>query len=164
MDPRRTVTARPTRRDGFSLLELLVVLVVGGVVLAIVGARFSEWRDKSAAQQAAQVFARDLSMARSTSARGREAVVVRFYETSGWYTVTSASGRELARRRFSTGEEVPLSSIDLQLPGDSLVFSARGIADLSGIGSTLGEARFRAGATTYQVAFNSLGASRVGEL
>lgn len=160
---RRQENGRP-RRTGFTMLELLVVLVIAGVALAIVVARFSEWRDRAAAQQAAQVFARDLSVARSTSARGREEVVIRFYENSGWYTVTTASGREVARRRFGIGEEVPLSWIDLQVPGDTLVFSAQGIADLSGIASTLGQAFFAAGAVTYEVAFNSLGASRVGEL
>lgn len=155
----------PGRRSaGFSLVELVVVLVVVSVMLAIAGTRFTDWRDRASARRAGQVFARDLSMARATSARGRERVVVRFYEGSLWYSVTTESGREMARRRFGPEEEVFLSAIDLQFPGDSVVFNARGIADLSGVGGALGEARFTAGQVVYQVAFNSLGASRVGEL
>lgn len=165
MHERPPVNGRPAvRRAGFSLLELVVVVVIIAVMLAIAGASFTDWRDRSAARRAAQVFARDLSMARSTSARGREEVVIRFFETSRWYTISTSSGREIVRRRFGTREEVPLSAIDLQMPGDSLVFDVRGMVDLSGVAATLGEARFASGPVVYQVAFNSLGTSRVDEL
>ena len=93
--------------------------------------------------------------------RGREDVVVQFYESSRWYDVTTASGRTLATRRFGVDADINLSAVDLELPGDSVAFSGRGIATLSG---SLGTASFTAGVTTYQVSFNSMGASQVGEL
>ncbi len=148
---------------GFSLLELMVVLVLVAILLAVAATRFTEWRDRSSARRAAQVFARDLTVARSSAAREQDAVVVRFYESGRWYTVTTGSGREMARRRFGPDGDVYLSAIDLQTPGDSLVFDARGVADLSGIVGSLGEALFTAGDVTYEVDFNSLGSSRVNE-
>jgi hypothetical protein len=51
--------------------------------------------------------------------------------------------------------------VALALPGDSLVFDARGMADLSGAGGPLGTATFSSGAMTYTVSFNSMGASKL---
>jgi hypothetical protein len=51
--------------------------------------------------------------------------------------------------------------VTLDLSGDSVVFSARGIADLSDALGPLGSAAFSSGAATYTVTFNSLGASKV---
>jgi len=42
-----------------------------------------------------------------------------------------------------------------------LVFNSRGVADMSRITGSLGEARFASGATEYGVYFNSVGASKV---
>ena len=90
--------------------------------------------------------------------------MVRFYEGGRWYSVSTDGGRELSRRRFGAGSDHALTAIDLQTPGDSLRFDPRGLADLSGVGSTLGRARFSAGTVVYEVAFNSLGMAKVGEL
>jgi hypothetical protein len=94
--------------------------------------------------------------------RGRETVTITFYESNKWYKVSTASGRELARRRFGATQEVNLSAVDLALTGDSVRFSTRGVGNLSG--STLGTATFTAGNVAYRVQFNSMGASKVGEL
>jgi hypothetical protein len=113
---------------------------------------------------AAEVFARDLKMARSAAVRAKQRVVVRFYESSRWYQVVAqASSTELVRRRFGVNADVDLSAINLKFKGDTLVFDARGVADLSKVdgGLTLGEASFRAGTIQYTVSFNSLGASKV---
>ena len=61
--------------------------------------------------------------------------------------------------------DVELSAIDLVFRGDTVVFSSRGVADLSNIqgSGSLGEARFGVGATEYTVFFNSMGASKVEE-
>lgn len=151
---------------GFTILELTVVLILAGLTLGWAGLTFSGYFQRSSARRAAQVFARDLTLARSAAMRTRENVVIRFYESSRWYQVaTQSSGTELARRRFGVNADVDLSAIDLRFKGDTLVFSSRGVADLSGISGvgTLGEARFAAGATEYSVFFNSLGASKVEE-
>lgn len=146
---------------GFTFLEMMVVLILAGAALAIGLFTFTRYNERTAARHAAELFARDLTLARSTAARSREDVAVRFYEVSRWYTITSSSGRELTRRRYGTGGDIRLQSLDLALPGDSLVFDARGVADLSGAAGSLGEATFTAGPTSYTVYFNALGSSKL---
>ena len=151
---------------GFTLLELMIVLVLSGLMLGWAGLTFSGYFQRSSAKRAAQVFSRDLVLARSAALRARENVVIRFYPSSRWYQViTQNTGTELARRRFGVSADVSLSAVDLMLRGDTVVFSSRGVADLSGIsgGGSLGEARFTAGGTEYSVYFNSMGASKVQE-
>src|SRR5688500_15058776 len=122
---------------------------------------WSEANSRMAARRAAQVFSRDLALARSMAVRGREKVTIHFYESTKWYEVNTASGRTLATRRFGADGDVSLNSVAFDQPGDSLVFSSRGVGTISG---SLGTASFSAGGITYQVSFNGIGASQVGEL
>jgi Tfp pilus assembly protein FimT len=140
---------------------MMVVLVIGMVLIALATLAFSAANTRMTARRAAQVFSRDLALARSIAVRGREKVTVKFNEASRWYEVRTASGRTVATRRFGVDDEVNLSAITLDLPGDSLVFSNRGVGTLSG---SLGTASFTAGAITYQVSFNAIGAAQVAEL
>ena len=57
--------------------------------------------------------------------------------------------------------DVDLGVIDRVFPGDAMAFNPRGMADIYGIRSSLGEARFASGAPEHGVDFNSMGASKV---
>lgn len=157
----------PRKAGGFSLLELTVVLVLSGITMGFAMLSFSGYFQRSSAQRAAQVFARDLTLARSTAVRTRQPVSIRFYESSRWYVVEAfESGTEIVRRRFGVNADIDLSGIDLQFKGDSVAFSARGVADLGETGpptTALGVAVFSFGAISYKVSFNSMGASKVEE-
>ena len=64
--------------------------------------------------------------------------MIRFYEGSLWYEVESQStATEIARRRFGPAGDIDLSGVTLDFPGDTLVFSSRGLADMSGAGGSL---------------------------
>ncbi len=153
--------AFPPRPTGFSLIEITIVLVIAAVLLSIGTIVFSGYNERIAAQRAAQVFSRDLILARGTAIRGRERVAIRFYESAKYYLVATASGRELARRRFGTGAEFTLSAVDLAVPGDTLSFSSRGFANFAALGAAIGTATFKAGNVSYQVQFNGMGTSKV---
>lgn len=156
----------PGRNRGFTLLEITIVLVLAALTLGYAGLTFGGYFQRSSARRAAQVFARDLTLARSAAVRSREPVVIRFNEAGRWYQIEAeGSSTELVRRRFGVNADVALSAIDLRTKGDSVVFSSRGTMDLSALqaGETLGEARFAAGATEYSVFFNGMGASKVQE-
>lgn len=158
------IRAIPAGKGGFTVLELTIVLLLAGITMAFAGLTFSGYFQRSSARRAAQVFARDLKLARSAAIRAKETVVIRFYESSRWYQIVArTSGTEVVRRRFGVNADVPLSAIDLVFNGDTVVLSSRGVVDLSNIhgSGTLGEASFAAGATRFTVSFNSLGASKV---
>ena len=150
--------------DGFSLLELIIVLTLSAVTLGFASVAFSGYLRQVSAQRAAQVFAQDLSMARSAALRAREPVVIRFFEDTRWYSVTlQESGTELARRRFGVNADIDLTAVDLRMRGDTVVFSSRGVADLGNAFGSLGEALFTSGTVAYMVSFNAMGASKVEE-
>lgn len=161
--PLRPISVPGRRRasdEGFSLIEVTVVLVLAAVLLTLAAGAFAGYQSRSSAQRAAQVFSRDLALARASARRLREPVAIRFYEGSMWYTVTMEGGRELVRRRFGTGSEIVLSVIDLEIPGDSLRFGPGGVATLA---AATGTALFQAGSSQWEVEFNALGAARVAE-
>ena len=123
------------KKDGFTLIELTVVVAVAAIVMTFGALAFTGFFERNAARHAAQIFAQDLIAARSFAVRSQEPVVIRFYETTLWYEVDMA--------------------------GDSLVFDRRGVADMSGAGGALGVATFSSGAVTYTVSFNGMGASKI---
>ena len=152
------------RRAGFTIIELTVVVAVSAIVITIGTLSFSGYFQRSSARRAAQVFAQDLVAARSFAVRSQEPVVIRFYEGTLWYEVESqTTATEIARRRFGTNADIDLSGVTLDTTGDSLVFSTRGVADMSGAGGALGTATFSSGATTYTVSFNGMGASKIDQ-
>lgn len=138
------------------------MLLLSALTLGYAGLTFSGYFQRTSAQRAALVFARDLTLARAAAMRARESVVIRFNETDRWYSMTEVgSGTELVRRRFGENADIALGAIDLHMKGDTLALTSRGVVDLSNAYGSLGEARFSAGATQYTVYFNSLGASKV---
>ena len=152
-------------KRGFTLIELTVVVTIGAIIVTLGGLAFSGYFQRNSARRAAQVFAQDLVSARSFAVRSQEPVVIRFYESSLWYEVESqTTTTEIARRRFTgTSADIALSAVTLDMTGDSLVFNARGIVDMSGAGGSLGTATFSSGAVTYTVSFNGMGASKIDQ-
>lgn len=153
------------RRAGFTLIELVVVLSISAIGLTFAGIAFNSYFERVSAERAAQVFAQDLTLARNWALRSREPVVIRFYEGGLWYEVEAqSSATEIARRRFGVNADIDLSTVSLDAPGDSIVFDARGVADLSGVPGPLGVATFASGAVSYTVSFNSMGASKIDRI
>lgn len=151
-------------KGGFTLLEVLVVVGIAAVILTFAGLTFSGYFQRSSARRAAQLFAQDLTMARSYAVRTREEVVIRFFESSLWYQIEApASSTEVARRRFGTNADIDLSAVALGTGGDSIVFNARGFAEFTGGTGGIATASFSSGPATYTVSFNGMGASRIDQ-
>jgi len=156
------MSAGGARSRGFTLIEVLVVLMIAAIGLTFALLSFGGYFRRLSAERAAQVFAQDLTLARTWAVRSREPVVIRFYEGSLWYQVEARNtATEVAARRFGVNADIDLSAVTLDFPGDSVVFDVRGFADLSGIGASLGTATFSSGPVTYTVSFNSMGASKI---
>ena len=105
---------------------MLVSLILFTIAMALTSVVFSGYQSRTAAQRAAQVFVMDLSLARTSAVRGREAVVVDFDEAGMSYCIRLESGDTIVEREFGRDDDIPLDLLNLQLTGDSLVFDARG--------------------------------------
>lgn len=157
----RDGTAPLISRAGYTLMEMIVVVMLVALTLAVTSITFDRYQQRTRARRAAQIFAQDLTLARGAAVRGRETVVIAFDETDLSYVVRTESGAELISRYYGEDEDLVLGVIDLQMDGDTLAFNSRGVADLSGAAGSLGTALFQAGNTSYEVSFNSMGASKV---
>lgn len=157
--------ARPD--EGFSLLELLIVLVLTAVTTGLGVMGYRSYQESTSARRAAEVFVMDLNLARSAAARERRSVAIVFDEAGLVYRIRThedaggGSGRVVRVRDFSTDGEIPLGAISLDLDGDSVAFDGRGVADISGAGGPVARARFEAGGGRYEVRFNTLGTARI---
>ena len=143
------------------MVELLVSLILFTIAMTLASVVFTGYQSRTAAQRAAQVFAMDLSVARTSAVRGREVVIVDFDEAGVSYVIRLESGDTLLTREFGRDDDIRLDSVNLQFTGDSVAFDARGVGDLSGSLSLLGTASFAAGVSIYDVSFNVMGASKV---
>jgi prepilin-type N-terminal cleavage/methylation domain-containing protein len=165
MRPRHHASQREpagrAQRSGFTLLELLVVLLVISVTLAVAAQGYGLYLERTAARKAAELFARDLSFARTAALRDRQPVSLVVLEEQGFYVIRRATGEVIVRRDYGPGSEVRLTLLDLELEGDSVGFNGRGLADLSGATGALGRARFGTQRVEYRVRFNAMGASEV---
>jgi len=148
-------------RSGFSLIELVVVLLVTSVTLGIGIASFQAYYNSSATRRAAELFVHDLATARATAIRERSSVTIAFNEAARSYEIRTSEGRLLLARSFAPGSEISLTVLALEVAGDSIVFSPRGVVDLSGVVGSLGVARFEAGERSAFATFNALGAAEV---
>jgi type II secretory pathway pseudopilin PulG len=142
---------------------MMVVLMIMAITLTAVATTFLYYFDRSSAKRAAEVFAQDLTGARSMAARSRQAVVMDFDEENRSYLVRVEAGDTILRRFFDGSADHTVELMDLDLDGDSLAFNSQGIADLSGSKDALGWATFNSGSYTYAVRFNSMGSSRISE-
>ncbi len=148
--------------SGYTLVEILVVLVITAIGLSIAVSSFGLFQARASARGAAQYFSRDLTQARAWARRSHEWVAVRFDEDAAdrRYVIVAEGGDTLADRRFVSGQDIKLDSLNLSMDGDTLRFNASGVIDLSGAdpsGATA-LAYFHAGSRTYRVRFNATGA------
>ena len=151
------------RRCGFTVLELVLVLLMITLALAMSAAGYQAYLGRRAGLHASELFAQDLRLARAVARRDRKAAAIVFFERGRRYVIRKSTGEVVVERRYDAESDLSLASLDLQLPGDSLAFSGRGIADLSGADGSLGSAIFSTGSSDYEVVFNSMGASDIEE-
>jgi Tfp pilus assembly protein FimT len=144
---------------GFTVTELMIVMLITAVVTSIAFQSYDRYLDRTSARRSAETFARDLTLARSQAVRSRQAVTLLFNESAFVYYMRTSAGDTLITRFWDGQNESLLETMDLSLTGDSLRFSSRGMADISSAGASLATATFAAGNFTYDVSFNSMGTS-----
>ena len=93
-------------REGFTLIEMIVVLAIAGVIMAIAAPNFSKWKEKHEINGQAQKVYFDLMLARTTAIRNNNLVRVAFNTTNHTYTIhddTNSDGNQDSGEAVKTG-------------------------------------------------------------
>ena len=103
--------ARARSRLGFTMLELLLVIVIIGILGALAFPQISMLTGKSSVARAAQVVQQDLQRAFALSARLRKPVTLTADNTARIYQVTDAAGSVLLTRRLAPGQDIGVQTM-----------------------------------------------------
>ncbi len=120
------------KQEGFSLIELVVIMAIMATLLTIATINFKSWNDKAAVESQVNSLYSDLSNIRQKA----------LYEKNGGYSVRiTATGFSVYRPVVLTDDETtdPLSRMALKVPmttdpGDLQIdFDQTGVATINGI-------------------------------
>lgn len=81
-------------RRGFSLIEMLIVLIISGLVLQLALPRFAAMRDRMALRAAKQQIGAYLVTARAMAIRRAKASTFKVKNNTIWATTTSSTGTD----------------------------------------------------------------------
>jgi len=149
--------ARPAKIAGFTILELMIAMAIGTTLTLFGIVAMKQWSEAGTVEKAARVVAADVALTRQYAIQRRESVSLVADEANQSYQVRSTGGVVLLRREFDAANDIPLSQLDVRLPGDSIAFNSRGLV------SNAGAAQVDVGrqGRTQRVSFNALGRSRI---
>ena len=137
-------------RRGFSLLELIVVLIIGGIIVALALPRLTDARDAAAVRAAVGELGGLYAAARQEAIARRAAVTVRI-DTAGRAVELRVADARLVRRALGEAYGVSLGT-----NRDSTVYDPRGI----GFGLSNVTIVVRRGSTVDTLAMSRLGRVR----
>ncbi|WP_241697633.1 GspH/FimT family pseudopilin [Mariprofundus sp. NF] len=135
-----------SKQRGFTLIEVMIVVVIIGVMSTIAIPAFSEWRDRQAVRSATQTLMSHLKQARVTAIAENRSVTIDFTSTTAYTYDTGACGtcRNLQMDLTQFG-----SAAFTAVPTDR-TFNSRGTVNF-------GNMTLQAGAQSNQITINIVG-------
>lgn len=112
---------------GFTLPELLIVVVVTSIAAAFGVSGYAQYRESISTRRAAEAIAADVQVARSLAIQTRSPISLVATELQRRYVVRDTAGNELHWRTFGAGSDIQLTGLDVATSGDSLTFDSRGL-------------------------------------
>jgi len=104
--------SRPPSRCGYTMAEVVIVIVIIGLLAAIALPAYSRWIQSGRLDAAQAVVASDLQVALSAAGRQRRPVRVSWDSTAMAYTISDrVSGTALQVRPLGVGSEFSLTSV-----------------------------------------------------
>jgi len=95
---------RVHRTAGFSLIEILIVLIIVGIMTGLAYVRFGPAFERSRVRAAANIVAADLQTAQILAARERKPIVLNINTTARTYEITTRAADTVYLTRTMTSE------------------------------------------------------------
>jgi len=144
----------PVSCAGFTLIELITVLVIISVMIGIVGTQYSAYLERTTPDRAARIVGSLVSLTRSAAIQRRNFVTMAVNPVD--LTVMIRTEEDTIRTmRFGPDSDMELTALDTNIDGDSITFNPRGMCSVCGIAGNGITVSGRE--TTYFVTFNALG-------
>lgn len=126
---------------GFTLIELMIVIVMLGIMLAIGLQGFRQYNESTTVDRAVNSIMADVTLTRSYAVQRRRNVSLVADEADRTYAIRDeSSGDTLVVRSFSATSDLPLTLLDVQTGDDEVTFNSRGLlaGGLSGVDIDVG--------------------------
>jgi type IV fimbrial biogenesis protein FimT len=154
------------RNNGFTLLELMIVIAIAGVLAGVLTPSFLEWRDRSKVQGDATELRAAFESAKLRAIKHNTNVVVTFPDATSYsvYIDTNQNGvrdadeDQIANRTLAPGVTITGNTF----VGNDMAFNQRGMAN--GPNSTGTITMTSAGGARYSVVVSSFGRVRLERL
>lgn len=115
-----------TRPDaGYSLVELLVVLLLVGLLATLAGPSLTGYVNRQKTRGALDRIAADLALARMSAVRTGHRSVVRFSGASGYRVEVEVAGGDESLRRVELGKDY--AGVVVLPPASAFEFNSRGL-------------------------------------
>ena len=123
---------RSAGQEGFTLVELLIVIAMFSILVAVGFRGFKQFNESTIVDQAARALTSDVTLARSFAIRRGENVALVADEGGRSYVIRDGSGTILASTDMSSTSDTPLTLLDVKATGDSITFNSRGMLTSGG--------------------------------
>ena len=98
-------------RSGFTIIELIIVLVIVGMLAALITPKVTEAINQSRVQNSAAVIAGDLQLAFSLANRQKTPLRITVDPSGTKYTIATRSGTVLRERLLGDGSDLHVGSL-----------------------------------------------------
>jgi prepilin-type N-terminal cleavage/methylation domain-containing protein len=146
---------RSGHREGFTLVELVMVLMLIGIIVGTAVPNYTDYRNRVVPQQASAVIGNFVALARSYAIQSRlpSTLVI---DPVNRQAVIRVDGEDIRALDLGPNGDYVLDTLDMDMPGDSITFTARGICSQCGMAGT-GAIIVAARGTSYLITFNAVG-------